>query len=192
MKTILKSLYFYFKYKVQIKLNCNVSKNSSFAKEVCVGDRVTLSDVSVGDFSYIGNNVCCFNADIGKYVSIGPNVSIGENEHFINKITTSNALLTYKQRKEYEIYNSRRCVIGHDVWIGRNVFVKKGVNIGNGAVVAAGAVVTKNVSEYSVVGGVPAKIIKMRFNEEKISYLKSLQWWNFEAEELANFLKLQE
>jgi serine acetyltransferase len=74
--------------------------------------------------------------------------------------------------------------IGHDVWIGARVFIRDGVKIGNGAVVAAGSVVVKDVPDYAIVGGVPAKIIRYRFSEEMIAELLNLKWWEWPEEKL--------
>ena len=68
--------------------------------------------------------------------------------------------------------------IGNDVWIGENVFFQGGVIIGDGAVVLAGAVVTKNVPPYAIVGGVPAKVLKYRYDEETIKFLLGFKWWD--------------
>src|SRR5690606_6383856 len=75
--------------------------------------------------------------------------------------------------KEYE-----QTIIGNDVWIGANAIIKSGISIGDGAIIASGAVVTKNVEPFSVVGGVPAKHLKYRFNPDQISFLKDFKWWN--------------
>ena len=68
--------------------------------------------------------------------------------------------------------------IGNDVWIGKNVQLMEGIEIGDGAIIAAGAVVTKDVEPYSIVGGVPAKLIRKRFGEDDIEFLKELRWWD--------------
>lgn len=68
--------------------------------------------------------------------------------------------------------------IGNDVWIGERAMIIGGVHIADGAVVLAGAVVTKDVPPYAIVGGVPAKIIRYRYDEETINYLLNIQWWN--------------
>jgi carbonic anhydrase/acetyltransferase-like protein (isoleucine patch superfamily) len=68
--------------------------------------------------------------------------------------------------------------IGNDVWIGENSIVMDGVTIGNGAIVAAGSVVVKDVAPFSIVGGVPARLIRLRFVPEKIRFIEDSQWWN--------------
>ena len=74
--------------------------------------------------------------------------------------------------------------MGHDVWIGANVIVLDGIQIGNGAVIAAGAIVTRNVEPYEIVGGVPAKTIKKRFDDETINKLLESKWWLMSPNEL--------
>ena len=69
--------------------------------------------------------------------------------------------------------------IGNDCWIGQNVFIVGGTRINDGAVVLAGAVVTKDIPPYAIAGGVPAKIIKYRYDEDTIKFLLNLKWWNF-------------
>lgn len=74
--------------------------------------------------------------------------------------------------------------IGNDVWIGWGVLIKGGVTIGNGAVIGARSVVTKDVPPYAVVAGVPAKVIKYRFEQEKIDLLQQLQWWDWDIDQI--------
>jgi Acetyltransferase (isoleucine patch superfamily) len=74
--------------------------------------------------------------------------------------------------------------IGNDVWIGTHALIKGGVKIGNGAIVGAYAVVTKDVDDYTIVAGNPARPIRKRFTEEQISMLLSREWWNYSEEEL--------
>jgi tetrahydrodipicolinate N-succinyltransferase len=76
-------------------------------------------------------------------------------------------------------------VIGHDCWIGANAVIRNGLTIGHGAVVAAGAVVTKDVPDYSIVGGVPAKILGTRFESEVVKQFLEVGWWDFPADLLA-------
>ncbi|ADL33145.1 acetyltransferase [Butyrivibrio proteoclasticus B316] len=74
--------------------------------------------------------------------------------------------------------------IGSDVWIGENVTVKGGVKIGDGSIIAARSVVTKDVEPFSIVGGVPAKFIKWRFDKEKIALMKKIRWWEWSEERI--------
>jgi Acetyltransferase (isoleucine patch superfamily) len=78
--------------------------------------------------------------------------------------------------------------IGHDVWIGHGVTILPGVTIGHGAVVGAGAVVSKDVPNYTIVGGVPAQIIKRRFTEEQEERLLALAFWDWGHQEIAGRL----
>ncbi len=81
-------------------------------------------------------------------------------------------------------------IIGNDVWIGDGAVIMNGITIGNGAIIAARAVVTKDVKAYSIVGGIPAKIIKMRFDENIINKLQEIRWWDWDEEKLEkNFKK---
>ncbi len=79
---------------------------------------------------------------------------------------------------EYLTIDGYNAIIGNDVWIGSNVLIIGGIKIGDGAIVAAGAVVTKDVPPYAIVGGIPARIIRFRFDKEQINKLLELKWWN--------------
>jgi serine acetyltransferase len=68
------------------------------------------------------------------------------------------------------------------VWIGANSVILSGISIGNGAIVGAGSVVTKDIPDFAIVAGNPAKVIRMRFNEEEIAHINALQWWNWDID----------
>lgn len=117
-------------------------------------------DLKAGKFGLIGyNSYICPNVEFGNYVLIAPEVSILGGDH------------TYEQAGIPIIFGDRpkvpRTIIEDDVWIGRRVIINAGVKIGKGSIIAAGSVVTKDIPDYSIVGGVPAKLIKRRF-EDKI------------------------
>ena len=75
-------------------------------------------------------------------------------------------------------------IIGHDVWIARDAIILSGIRIGNGAVIGVSAVVTRDVPAYSIVAGNPAKVVRMRFSENEISILQSIEWWNWDDSKL--------
>lgn len=111
--------------------------------------------VSLGDHSGIGINAnICGTCTIGSYVMMGPNVTVITRNHKHSDIHTPMMFQGFEEEKPV--------VIGDDVWIGERVMIMPGVHIGKGSIIAAGAVVTRDVPEYAIVGGVPAKVIKMR------------------------------
>lgn len=142
---------------------------------------------SVGKCTYCGDNIFIGSSEttIGSFCSLATNIIIGPGEHPINYLTTSpflyNESFGYSNFKEDEIF-LKPCKIGNDVWIGDNVFIKGGVNIGDGAIIGAGAIVTKDVPAYAIVVGVPAKIIRYRFDQNTISKLLKIKWWNLSDE----------
>ena len=84
--------------------------------------------------------------------------------------------------------NKGDIVIGNDVWIGYEAVVMAGVHIGDGAIIASRAVVTKDVPPYTIVGGTPAKKIRMRFDEDTIVQLQELKWWDWSTDKIAHYL----
>lgn len=158
----------------------------SFGYHNIIYENVRLVNVKLGDYSYIGGSCRVMNAEIGKFCSIGPEVLIGgQPAHPLHLKSTFPGFYQknpsfYGVEHEYEYLDPefRKVIIGNDVWIGSRALILDGVTIGDGAVIAAGAVVTKDVPPYAIVGGVPAKIIKYRFSEKKISQMLKSQWWN--------------
>ncbi len=122
------------------------------------------------------------NTTIGQFCSIARNVMIGAHNHPTNWLSSnpfqySNKFKNFQMKNKYKFDNSQPTIIGNDVWIGTNVVIISGVKIGDGAIIAANAVVTRDVPPYAIVGGLPAKIIKYRFDKETIADLISLKWW---------------
>lgn len=134
--------------------------------------------------SYIQENSRINNAIIGKFCSIGPNVSIGPGIHNIDSVSTHPSFYSTKQKlviifsNKDDIITNKQTTIGNDVWIGINAIILDGINVADGAIIAAGSVVTKNVLPYEIVAGVPAKPIKKRFGEKIIQELQHSKWWN--------------
>ena len=147
----------------------------------------------MGYGSYIGPN-CYIRANIGRFTSIAPFVRTNSGMHPYMAPYVTTCPMFYSTRKQNGHTFADRMMfkeikdivnIGSDCWIGENVFIVGGVNIGDGAVVLAGAVVTRDVPPYAIVGGLPAKILKFRYDEETIRWLLKFQWWNKEL----NWLK---
>lgn len=136
------------------------------------------------------------NLVIGKFCSIASNVTIflGGN-HRTDWVTTYPFGYIYSlefggEPSPETIYSNGNTCIGNDVWIGQNVIIMSGINIGNGACIAAGSVVTKDVKDFEIVGGNPARLIRIRFNEEIIKILSRLNWWDLPVEVLRKILPI--
>jgi acetyltransferase-like isoleucine patch superfamily enzyme len=141
--------------------------------------------ITVGKYSYGYEPLCSTKStvsEIGAFCSLAGNIGISFGDHPLDLISTSPAFflsdfgLTEKDRLDL-VPAQEKIVIGHDVWIGRDVTLLTGVTIGTGAVVAAGAVVTKDVPPYAVVAGVPAKLLRYRFDEETRNRILDSRWW---------------
>ncbi|TCB59732.1 CatB-related O-acetyltransferase [Acinetobacter terrae] len=117
---------------------------------------------------------------------------IGGSSHPMHFVSMSSVFLSHKDSSQIKLGNldylpKDKTLIGHDVWIGNRVIIKSGVKVGTGAVIGAGSVVTKDIPDYAVVAGNPAKIIRYRFDEEMIYQLLASKWWELSE---ANLRKL--
>lgn len=160
-------------------------KNVTFEGSNALWERCYFSgNIKVGYGTTFGfNDFIAGNVTIGKYCQLDSDVAIHSTNHPINHLST------YINRNLFDgelaqFREMRTITIGHDVWIVHNALIIGEIEIRNGAIIAAGSVVTKNVHAYSVVAGVPARVIKMRFNNNIVKQVEELEWWNKSKEEL--------
>lgn len=137
------------------------------------------SNTSIGNYVFVGKNTHITKAKIGNYCSIANNVSIGHGEHDLKRLSTS----TRFYENSYDELTSKPCNIGSDVWIGVGAVILRGVTIGNGAVVGANAVVTRDVPDFAIVAGVPARIIRYRFGDVSIGAINDSNWWDLDIDD---------
>lgn len=183
------------KKKVFLSRKCTfVSSVFEGANDVRAGADVSYSYVGIG--TYIGESSDLKFCHIGKFSSIGSNVTVCQNDHPTrNFVSTHPAFhrsshplmkklgLNFSGAAEYpecsnKYFEKYRTKIGSDVWIGTGVTIVEGVDIGDGAVIACGAVIANNVEPYAIVGGVPAKLIRYRFAPNEIEQLMRVKWWD--------------
>lgn len=182
------------------RFSINYGKSSLIGFSVIIegrnsfGNNSSITSSKIGYGSYIGNNSKFAKSSIGRYCSIGSNVSCIFGRHPSHTFVSTHPAffsvshpisISYVKEQSFEEFAKPRdldgkysIVIGNDVWIGENAAIMEGVVIGDGAIVAANSLVTKDVDPYMIVGGVPAKIIKSRFEKDDIEFLLSLKWWD--------------
>ncbi|MBR5623403.1 CatB-related O-acetyltransferase [bacterium] len=144
----------------------------------------------------VGSSISDKRTRIGNFCSVASNVVIGATSHptdflstsplFYNDMRTVTDGLVIPEDKRVDFTYSRPVVIGNDVWIGINAVIMNGVTIGDGAIIGAGAIVTHDVPPYAVALGVPARVVRYRFDEETIRRLLKARWWDQPDEVIAS------
>ncbi|TPL90644.1 antibiotic acetyltransferase [Mesorhizobium sp. B2-3-13] len=168
-------------------------KGCKLGRYAAIGERVVLREVIVGDFSYFERHAEAIYTTIGKFCSIAANSRINALEHPIERLTQHK--VSYRPNEYFrwlgvdaafrDRRRSKAVTIGNDVWVGHGAVILPGIAIGNGAVIGANAVVTRNVPSYTIVAGVPAKPIRLRFAPEIAARIEALAWWDWPVETLA-------
>ncbi len=175
---------------VQVKYDAHV-KNVSFAGNNIINKGCKVINCKLGYGTYFSVNSSLYNSKVGKFCSIGRNLSNSSSQHpSSNFVSTHPSFYSTRKQAGFSftkkqlfnehilIDNKYQNIIGNDVWIGNNVTLMEGVIIGDGAIVASGSIVTKDIPNYAIYGGVPAKLIKYRFSESQIKFLDDFKWWN--------------
>ena len=193
-------LYLYHKWKNGGKVispySASISHRSEFEGMNAIGHRSNYYG-RMGRGSYISSN-CHISADIGRFSSLGNRITQIVESHPMKEpfVTTSPMFFSIRKQtgytfankqvvEEYKYYDKEREIafqIGNDCWVGNDVCFVGGVHVGDGAVVLSRAIVTKDVPPYAIVGGIPAKVIGYRYDEETIKFLQEIQWWNQDVE----------
>lgn len=163
--------------------NCDIDSSAK------VGAGSNCICVRMGKYSYMGINNSVANTEIGAFCSIASYCAIGGGAHALNKISTSPVFykgknIFGKHLMELDSVENKKVSIGNDVWIGEAVFINDGITIGDGAIIGAHSVVTHDVPPYAIVAGAPVKIIRYRFDEDKIKKLLEIKWWEWPDEKI--------
>lgn len=168
----------------------NVDSRSTFSEYNYLHKNSIVKNSHLGRYTYSAG-ARIGNSDIGSFCSIAPEAILGGlGSHPTHWLSTHPAFFSQRRQagesfsedRSYE--EVRRCTIGNDVWIGARAVILDGINISDGAIVAAGAVVANDVPPYALVGGVPAKIIRYRFEPDVIEALLDWKWWNLSSDVL--------
>lgn len=185
------------RHRLARRLNGFRAHHSSFVAQTqfegahTLGPRVIVAQSRLGFGTYLAANSEVIRSDIGRYCSIGQHVLIGGmDRHPTDRLSTHPCFYSSAGRSvlsvgvDSSVVEEVRTWIGHDVWIGARAVIVSGVRIGSGSIIGAGAVVVKDVAPYSVVGGVPAKVLRERFSPHLIAALMKINWWDWSEEKI--------
>lgn len=183
---------FHNRFGIRLKTGDPINFKDDTCIEPYVGIHGGYNIPELGFMSYT-NSSLPVDIIIGRYCSIAENISFPKYRHPIEHISTS--IFTHDHATDLVIRFIRNhkpnyknffpnpqkgpVIVGHDVWIGQSVTLMPGITLGTGCVVAANSVVTRSIPPYAIVGGNPAEIIKMRFDQETINRLLDSEWWNY-------------
>lgn len=163
-----------------------------FEGQNLVSSGCVITNSCVGYASYVARNTILDQTKIGKFSTIGPDVEVVRGQHPTRKFVSIHPAFYSPDHEGTNIHfcreplfdeyrftkNGYAVEIGNDVWIGQGVRIMEGVTIGDGAIVASGGVVVKDVPSFTIVGGVPTKLLRDRFQEKEKEFLKRLKWWD--------------
>jgi len=188
------SFFLSFKSDLILGRNVKIGFSSTLEGSNYFGDGTVFTSSELGFGSYISEFSYFQKTKIGRYTSIGPNVRCVFGKHPSHTfVSTHPSFFSTRKQVGFSYTDTQlfqefadpvipntdfTIAIGNDVWIGANVAILDGVTIGDGAIIAANALVNKDIEPYSIYGGVPAKHIKKRFEQNEIDFLMQLKWWD--------------
>lgn len=156
-----------------------------------MSENPAYSKYEIGEGSYGYPEIAFYDSGaklrIGKYCSIAPRVTIllgGEHHHDWVGVYPFSLLNPAARDLPGYPFTKGDVVIGNDVWIGYEALILSGVTIGNGAVIGARSLITKDVEPYSIVGGIPARLLRRRFTDEQIAALQEIAWWDWHRDQI--------
>ncbi|WP_461629860.1 CatB-related O-acetyltransferase [Labilibaculum euxinus] len=204
IRKIVKYILFYKRHRgVKYRLkNTTLNHKTVLEGSNAIGNKSNIVNSSIGFASYIGDNCYLPHARIGKYCSIASDVKIVIGAHPTERfVSTHPAFFSNKKQAGFTFVEEGKFKeinwaistekilvdVGNDVWIGNDVKILQGIRIGNGAIIATGTVVTKDIKPYSIVGGIPGKVIRNRFSLENEEFLNDLRWWDWKFAKIEKY-----
>lgn len=180
-------LYFFVRFLG--KLRPRAIGRSIIHPQARIGGGSQIWRCQIGRYSYCGESCIIINCEVGAFCSIADNVVIGAAAHPVEYVSMSPVFLSGRNAlgRNFALNlppETPRSKIGNDVWIGHGAKISGGVEIGDGAVIGMGSVVTRSVAPYTIVGGVPARVIRERFPANISAALAATEWWLLDEEQL--------